>query len=243
MDNWEIIYTGIDKTPIELTFPMYYNTMMLPFDVAEADMPENLKAFPAVGHEVKTKPLQENQGKDYSYHVINLGEKVADIKANTPYIIVNENGKQLQNDAPNAAKSRAAASEDPTVYTFTGYPNTSGENEYTLGILTGVHDATTVDAGHYVLTAHPLYQNFGKSEEAATVDAHRAYVNASAAEHPIIVFNDQDNVLTGVEAVGADGDADAPVEYFNLQGQPVANPAAGIYIRRQGSKVEKVIMD
>lgn len=243
MDNWEIIYTGIDKTPIELTFPMYYNTMMLPFDVAEADMPENLKAFPAVGHEVKTKPLQENQGKDYSYHVINLGEKVADIKANTPYIIVNENGKQLQNDAPNAAKSRAAASEDPTVYTFTGYPNTSGENEYSLGILTGVHDATTVDAGHYVLTAHPLYQNFGKSEEVATVDAHRAYVNASAAEHPIIVFNDQDNVLTGVEAVGADADADAPVEYFNLQGQPVANPAAGIYIRRQGSKVEKVIMD
>lgn len=243
MDNWEIIYTGIDKTPIELTFPMYYNTMMLPFDVAEADMPENLKAFPAVGHEVKTKPLQENQGKDYSYHLINLGEKVADIKANTPYIIVNENGKQLQNDAPNAAKSRAAASEDPTVYTFTGYPNTSGENEYTLGILTGVHDATMVDAGHYVLTAHPLYQNFGKSEEAATVDAHRAYVNALAAEHPIIVFNDQDNVLTGVEAVGADADADAPVEYFNLQGQPVANPAAGIYIRRQGSKVEKVIMD
>ena len=86
-------------------------------------------------------------------------------------------------------------------------------------------------------------ESTGKSEEAATVDAHRAYVNALAAEHPIIVFNDQDNVLTGVEAVGADADADAPVEYFNLQGQPVANPAAGIYIRRQGSKVEKVIMD
>lgn len=243
MDNWEIIYTGIDKTPIEMTFPMYYNTMMLPFDVAEADMPQNLMAFPATGHTEKVKELQENLGQPYSYHVITLGDKVADIKANTPYIIVNENGRQLQNDAPSAAKSRAAATEDPTVYTFTGYPNTSGENEYTSGVLTGVHDATTIEAGHYILTSHPLFQNFGKSEEAATVDAHRAYINASAAAHPIIVFNDQENVLTGVEAVGTDAAADAPVEYFNLQGQPVANPAAGIYIRRQGAKVEKVIIN
>ena len=36
-------------------------------------------------------------------------------------------------------------------------------------------------------------------------------------------------------------DADAPVEYFNLQGIRVANPAAGqIYIRRQGSVATKV---
>lgn len=35
----------------------------------------------------------------------------------------------------------------------------------------------------------------------------------------------------------------APVEYFNLQGMPVSNPAAGQpVIRRQGSKVSKVII-
>lgn len=32
----------------------------------------------------------------------------------------------------------------------------------------------------------------------------------------------------------------APVEYFNLQGVPVANPENGVYIRRQGSSVSKV---
>ena len=32
----------------------------------------------------------------------------------------------------------------------------------------------------------------------------------------------------------------APVEYFNLQGVRVANPANGLYIKRQGNKVEKV---
>ncbi|MCM1163065.1 MAG: C10 family peptidase [Muribaculaceae bacterium] len=36
---------------------------------------------------------------------------------------------------------------------------------------------------------------------------------------------------------------EAPVEYFNLQGQPVSNPAAGsIVIRRQGDKVEKILV-
>ena len=45
----------------------------------------------------------------------------------------------------------------------------------------------------------------------------------------------------GVEDVKAE-DADAPVEWFNLQGIRVANPENGIYIRRQGSKVEKVVL-
>jgi hypothetical protein len=47
--------------------------------------------------------------------------------------------------------------------------------------------------------------------------------------------------ITGVEGVAADAIA-APVEYFNLQGQRVAAPAQGIFIRRQGNKVEKVVI-
>lgn len=42
----------------------------------------------------------------------------------------------------------------------------------------------------------------------------------------------------GVETVIADDNA--PVEYFNLQGHRVANPANGIFIRRQGNKTQKV---
>lgn len=48
-------------------------------------------------------------------------------------------------------------------------------------------------------------------------------------------------VQSGVEDVMAE-DADAPAEWFNLQGIRVANPENGIYIRRQGSKVEKVVL-
>ena len=48
--------------------------------------------------------------------------------------------------------------------------------------------------------------------------------------------------MAGVEDITIDNvDANAPVEYFNLQGQRVANPAAGqILIRRQGSTVSKI---
>lgn len=37
-------------------------------------------------------------------------------------------------------------------------------------------------------------------------------------------------------------DENAPVEYYNLQGVRVANPENGLYIRRQGSKVTKVLI-
>lgn len=37
-------------------------------------------------------------------------------------------------------------------------------------------------------------------------------------------------------------DENAPVEYFNLQGIRVANPENGIFIRRQGSNVAKVVL-
>ena len=46
--------------------------------------------------------------------------------------------------------------------------------------------------------------------------------------------------VAGVGSVKAD--ANGPVEYFNLQGVRVANPATGIYIRRQGPEVRKIIV-
>lgn len=58
--------------------------------------------------------------------------------------------------------------------------------------------------------------------------------------------------VTSVEIIRANGqsgiadivaeDENAPVEYFNLQGVRVENPANGLFIRRQGNKVTKVIL-
>ncbi len=47
---------------------------------------------------------------------------------------------------------------------------------------------------------------------------------------------------SGIANVIADDNANAPVEYFNLQGIRVENPTTGIYVRRQGSNVTKVLV-
>ena len=52
-----------------------------------------------------------------------------------------------------------------------------------------------------------------------------------------IIFNN----TNGVENLVKD-DANAPVEYYNLQGARVANPENGIFIRRQGAKASKVFV-
>lgn len=48
--------------------------------------------------------------------------------------------------------------------------------------------------------------------------------------------------VAGVDTVVADDNANAPVEYYNLQGVRVENPANGIFVRRQGTAVSKVVI-
>lgn len=43
-----------------------------------------------------------------------------------------------------------------------------------------------------------------------------------------------------VENAEVQADIEEPVEYFNLQGIPVANPSGGVFIRRRGDRIEKV---
>ena len=47
---------------------------------------------------------------------------------------------------------------------------------------------------------------------------------------------------TGINDITVDN-ANAPVEYFNLQGVRVDNPTSGVYIRRQGNQTEKIVID
>ena len=49
-----------------------------------------------------------------------------------------------------------------------------------------------------------------------------------------------DPSTTGIDDVTVD--ENAPVEYYNLQGVRVENPANGLYIRRQGNKATKVLV-
>ena len=57
------------------------------------------------------------------------------------------------------------------------------------------------------------------------------------------LYNDihEPTITTGVDDILTD-DANAPVEYYNLQGVRVANPESGLYIRVQGKKATKVLV-
>ena len=55
------------------------------------------------------------------------------------------------------------------------------------------------------------------------------------------IFSLYKNEEAGVGSVTV-SDENSPVEYFNLQGMRVENPAAGLYIRRHGNTTEKVLV-
>lgn len=57
----------------------------------------------------------------------------------------------------------------------------------------------------------------------------------------VFTYSDPNAAGSGVADVEI-ADQNAPVEYYNLQGIRVANPENGMFIRRQGSKTEKVIL-
>ncbi|RXE71283.1 M6 family metalloprotease domain-containing protein [Muribaculaceae bacterium Isolate-002 (NCI)] len=76
----------------------------------------------------------------------------------------------------------------------------------------------------------------GKAEFRYTVVAVNGENKKSAASNAVDVKLGS----ASIDGIATDND-NAPVEYYNLQGIRVDNPAGGIYIRRQGSRVEKVI--
>ena len=67
------------------------------------------------------------------------------------------------------------------------------------------------------------------------------YAEKDGVESDVVNLSvSHDGTSTGIMEVGVD--ANAPVEYYNLQGVRVSQPANGIYLMRQGSKVVKVLV-
>lgn len=58
----------------------------------------------------------------------------------------------------------------------------------------------------------------------------------------VFTYTQTDYPQSGSAVDEIETDQNAPVEYFNLQGMKVSGDMPGIYVRRQGSKVSKVIV-
>lgn len=66
------------------------------------------------------------------------------------------------------------------------------------------------------------------------------YQFTSKTQVAMYTFEIPENLTTAIETV--DVDANAPVEYYNLQGVKVENPSNGIFIKKQGTKTQKVVL-
>lgn len=69
----------------------------------------------------------------------------------------------------------------------------------------------------------------------------RKYDENPASNNNRIVWSDYKSFEAGIGAIATDNE-NAPVEYFDLRGQRVDNPAGGFFIRRQGNNVEKIVV-
>lgn len=111
------------------------------------------------------------------------------------------------------------------VLSWNAVPKAAGYIVYADGEMVGYTPGTSFDttAGRAVAseyTVRAINANGGKGEMSAVAK----------------------DTTTGIDSIGADADANAPAEYYNLQGIRVENPANGVYIRKQGNKVTKVVL-
>lgn len=67
------------------------------------------------------------------------------------------------------------------------------------------------------------------------------FCNDGGGKITLKAFSIKEHVTLGIDAVETEA-AEAPAEYYNLQGIRVDNPRSGIYILRQGNKATKVIL-
>ena len=104
---------------------------------------------------------------------------------------------------------------------------------------------TEIKAGQIYEYTHEitLLQSIGNNYDNVNVIVYLLNASNGQIENACILKSLGDGSYAGIEPVIDDFDeSDVPVEYYNLQGVRVSNPGAGIFIRRQGNKVSKVLL-
>ncbi|MDE7097134.1 MAG: hypothetical protein K2O47_06545, partial [Muribaculaceae bacterium] len=116
----------------------------------------------------------------------------------------------------------------------------------TTGIY-GVQGSIPANLEEEEIVAHSISFDISSIKSSLIPDRNKLRVIAAVVDGNGFVVNCVKNEVNdygssaGVEGINA-FDSELPVEYYNLSGVKVDNPANGIFIRRQGSKTEKVFL-
>ncbi|MCC8177007.1 MAG: hypothetical protein LUC85_06960 [Bacteroidales bacterium] len=139
-------------------------------------------------------------------------------------------------------KSQTFTVTPHTGYTILGIELNTTAQSYVQSITVNLYDSTTEQ---YVAASEACVLDKEKNMitwagEVAKNQAIQAVASAQIRLNYIkVTTTDGSN---GVSDIIVDGNANAPVEYYNLQGLRVTNPTAGqLLIRRQGSNVSKIL--
>lgn len=108
----------------------------------------------------------------------------------------------------------------------------------------GVTGSIPTDLGAEEWTSHSLTFDISKIKSTLTIDKNKLRVIAAVIDSRGNVLNCAKDEVNDYVGAGVDGivDENAPVEYFNINGQKVSEPSNGIFIRRQGNTTTKVII-
>lgn len=108
----------------------------------------------------------------------------------------------------------------------------------------GVAGSIPTELGAEEWTSHSLTFDISKIKSTLTIDKNKLRVIAAVVDSRGNVLNCAKDEVNDYVGAGVDGivDENAPVEYFNINGQKVSDPSNGIFIRRQGSTTTKVII-
>ncbi len=138
-----------------------------------------------------------------------------------------EHGAEYDHDGKNAIEIAVAADDDHEIYyNFTAAPAPAAPAEVRRAEEDLHAGYTKVEDG--VISV----------PQAGTLKVY-SYNPAKNLKSAPVAVSFKAPIVTGIENVTVD--AAAEVEYFNLQGIRVANPENGVFIRRQGNDVKKVV--
>ena len=148
----------------------------------------------------------------------------------------------LQSLLPGSEKGGMALSEDGKLFAIIGLNATIQvyDVEWTNGIPAFTHNVSIPTnegtvwqmAFDYANNLHCYNEKAGYYMHAVPCDANVVVTPAKGAHN----INGSTTALSGINA-----DNNAPVEYYNLQGIKVSNPVNGLFIRKQGAVVSKVV--
>lgn len=175
--------------------------------------------------------------------------RFADNGSGTGHFVVSSWASEvpLADEPQGAPRRRVSFAEQPTVFTPAGEVEdfarfTNGGNAYKFDV-----DNSDWHESLYAHRAGDAVETTNIVHEAVPGDYYAVTVKLTKGSEKLqkvgkITHQTNEFEMTGVEGIATDASADAPVEFFTLQGVRILNPDGGIFIRRQGNRVSKVAL-